>query len=77
MVNFLVDKFPLGQLSFHSSSFCEFPLNFSFLGVFLGGDGGGGGIAFLSQCVRLAMEQSSAQWRGDGAHSCALHHFGL
>ena len=44
MVNFLVDKFPLGQLSFHSSSFCECPLNFSFLGVFLGGMGAGAGL---------------------------------
>lgn len=54
MVNFLVDKFPLGQLSFYLGSFCECPLHFVFLGVFLGGDGGGGGIALLSQCVRLA-----------------------
>lgn len=64
MVNFLVDKFPLGQLSFHLSSFCECPLHFVFLGVFLGGDGGGGRIALLSQCVHLVMEQSSAQWWG-------------
>lgn len=68
-VNFLVDEFPLGQTSFHFSGFFEcLLLHLFFLGVFLGGNGGGVGIAWLSQPAHLGMESRAPLWRGDGAH---------
>ena len=75
-VNFLVDEFPLGQTSFHFSGFFEcLLLHFFFLGVFLGGNGGGVGIAWLSQRARLGME-SRAPLSGVGM-VLTLCHSGL
>ena len=77
MVNLLVDKCLLGQISSHLR-FCEcLLLHFFFLGVFAGESGHGGGdrdCIIVALCVPCDREESFAQCYGDYASSCALWH---